>query len=122
MKYLIILLLIFGKAYGQLVGGYVLGTATSRSFGRYADKINSNPQVTDKLGNFWFAQGFQIGFEYPNMGVVSPFAFHYRRLTSAAQYTSASTGVVSYQLRLNQYIVPFIFGGKVSGSDNFIFI
>ncbi|MFN3951883.1 MAG: hypothetical protein ACK4KT_05730 [Thermaurantimonas sp.] len=122
MRNILILVFVAGNTYAQIVGGYVAGTATSRSFREYADMINSNPQVTDKLSNFWFAQGFQIGFEFPNMATVAPFAFHYRRLTASAQYTSAATGVVSYRLRLNQYIVPVVFGGEVSGSKNFIFI
>ncbi|MCX8147885.1 hypothetical protein [Thermaurantimonas aggregans] len=122
---LLFFLLLNVNLYAQLsvnaVGSYVFGTATSRSFGRFADMINENPDVTDKLGNFWFAHGFEVGIEIPNLGTVLPFNFHYRRLTSHTSYSTNSDGKVNFDLTLNQYLIPMIFGGGL-GSNSSIFL
>lgn len=112
---------VYAQQVGSLVGGYVFGTATSRSFGRYADMINANPEVTDKLGNFWFAHGYEVGIEFPNVATVLPATFHYRRLTSHTSYTSNSTGKVNYDLLLNQYFITLLIGGFVDGSNLAVF-
>ncbi|MFN4299580.1 MAG: hypothetical protein ACK4EX_07610 [Thermaurantimonas sp.] len=126
MRFILVLILCSGYVQAQvgcLVGGYVFGTSTSRSFGRYADMINSQPGVTDKLSNFWFAHGYEVGFEIPNLivsaGVLN---LHYRRMISHTSYTSNTTGKVDFNLRQNQYTASIIIGDVSEKGDLAFFV
>lgn len=110
-------LLISFNTRAQFYAGGFIGTSTSKTFRHFGQDINNQQGVTDKLGNFWFAKGYSVGFELP--GAIMPgggvLNFNFRHLTATTSMEQEVLGRTQYKQVQNQYLVPV---GLSKISDN----
>lgn len=90
------------SAQAQLYFTGLVSGVNMKSFGQYADWINQDPLVISKLETFHFTYGYSTGLDLNN-GVPG---FNFRQSYAHATMEHAIDGVINYDLRFSQYLLP----------------